>query len=86
MHQLTIRGFDMELERHLRRVAGSLDLSLNKAALYLMRKGAGLEDEPSADVVGDSVDHLIGTWTAEDETEFRAAIRGFERIDEDLWS
>ncbi len=86
MHQLTIRGFDMELERHLRRVAGSLGLSLNKAALYLMRKGAGLDGDSPADVVGDSVDHLIGTWTTEDEAEFRAATRDFERIDEDLWS
>lgn len=86
MQQLTIRGFDLELEHHLRQVARSLDLSLNKAALYLMRKGAGLEVSPQPEVVGDSVDHLIGLWTAADEAEFRAATREFERVDEESWS
>lgn len=86
MEQLTIRGFDVELEQHLRRVAKALNLSLNKAALYLMRKGAGLGAEQEADVVGDSVDHLIGTWTVDDVAEFRATTRDFEHVDEKLWS
>lgn len=86
MQQLTLRGFDLELERHLRKVAKSLNLSLNKAALHLMRKGAGLDAEQELDVVGASMDHLIGTWSAADVEEFQTATQDFERIDEESWS
>ena len=85
MQQLTIRGFDLELEHHLRQVAKALNLSLNKAALYLMRKGAGLDAAPQPEVVGDSVDHLIGTWSTAEVEEFRVATQGFERVEEENW-
>jgi len=45
--QLTLRGFDAELEKRLRELAARDQLSLNKAALKLMRRGAGLEATPS---------------------------------------
>lgn len=86
MQQLTIRGLDPELEKYLRQLARNRDLSLNKAALLLMRHGAGLEQERRKDVVGDSVDHLIGTWSERDEAEFKAATLAFEQIDDELWS
>ena len=86
MRRLTLRGFDPELERLLRHVARSRDLSLDKAALYLMRKGAGLEQEDDLPKVGNRVDHLIGIWSQEDEDEFRAATRGFEEVDDELWA
>ena len=86
MRQLTLRGFDPELERLLRHVARSRDLSLNKAALYLMRKGAELEQEADMPEIGKGLDHLIGIWSQEDEDEFRAATRSLEEIDEELWT
>lgn len=46
MTQLTLRGFDPELEKRLRELAERDQLSLNKAALRLMRRGAGLESTP----------------------------------------
>ena len=85
MTQLTIRGFDKALERRLREVARRQRVSLNKAALALMRKGAGLDTREPADVVGSSLDHLFGTWTAEEARGFRAAVRAMERLDPDLW-
>jgi len=42
MKQLTIRGFDEQLEKQLRGVAESRQISLNRAAILLMRRGAGL--------------------------------------------
>lgn len=86
MQQLTLRGFDPELELRLRQIAKSLGLSLNKAALFLMRKGAGLDKADRPNVVGHSVDHLIGVWSEEDEREFRDATRDFDRIDAEFWS
>lgn len=85
MTQLTIRGFDDELERRLRHVAHERHISLNKAALLLMRTGAGLETNEGRPVVGNSLDPLMGIWSEDEATEFRAATQGFDRIDEDLW-
>ena len=85
LRQLTVRGFDKLLERRLRdeaRIAGS---SLNRAALRLMRRGAGLDQAIPPPGVGANLDHLIGTWSEEDEKAVREAVRVFERVDEDLW-
>ena len=86
MHQLTIRGFDEELERHIRQLASREGISLNRAVLRLLRRGAGLGERSDApETVGDSLDHLIGTWTAEETSEFDRALEDFSRIDEEMW-
>lgn len=64
MNQITVRGFDDDLNVHLRSLAQREGISLNQAALRLLRKGAGLaETSARPDIVGASLDHLIGTWT-----------------------
>ena len=86
MNQLTIRGFDGDLSANLRRLAQREGISLNQAALRLLRKGAGLADGSArADTVGASLDHLIGTWTQADADEMDAALGEFETIDESAW-
>ena len=86
MKQLTVRGFDKDLERRLRDVARTRGVSLNQAALILLREGAGLEaPRRRANVVGDSLDDLIGSWSNADEAEFLRAISGLEEIDPSLW-
>ena len=86
MTQLTVRGFDDRLVGALRELARKRGISLSKAALMLMRKGCGLDDEVErSDVVGSSLDHLIGTWTEEDEEEFLEAIASCEEPDPELW-
>ena len=86
MTQLTLRGFDKQLERRLREVAKREGISLNRAALRLLRKGAGLEPSPErAHVVGNALDHLAGSWSESDERELRAAVAAFEEVDEELW-
>ena len=86
MHQLTIRGFDEELELHIRQLASREGISLNRAVLRLLRRGAGLgERNGKPEVVGDSLDHLIGTWTAEEAAEIDRALDDLSRIDEEIW-
>lgn len=82
--QITVRGFDEPLERRIRDVAESEGISLNQAVLRLLRRGAGLEPG-RRDVIGDARDHLLGTWTEDDEREFEEAIGWCKRIDEDSW-
>jgi hypothetical protein len=84
--QLTVRGFDKDLERRLRDVAKARGVSLNQAALILLREGAGLDGpRRRANVVGDSLDHLIGSWSKAEESEFLQAISGLEEIEPSLW-
>jgi len=86
MKQLTLRGFDKELERAIRSEAEAYGISLNQAVLRLARRGAGLERQtPSSGKIGSSLDRFIGTWTDEEAREMKEAIRIFECIDEDFW-
>lgn len=85
MKQLTVRGFDRGLERRLRELARERRVSLNRAALILLREGASLESPRApANVVGDSLDSLIGSWSKEDEAGFLKAISPLEKVDPSL--
>jgi hypothetical protein len=87
MKQLTVRGFDSELERRLRDLARQRRISLNQAAIVLLRRGAGLDPDEasSADCIGESLDELIGTWTEAEAREFDDAVRHLDLVDEDMW-
>ena len=87
MDQLTVRGFGDELGAVMRRLAAREKISLNQAALRLLRRGAGLsEDVEQPATVGTSLDRLIGSWSAEEAEEFEAALADLEAIDEDAWA
>lgn len=86
MKQLTVRGFDDELSDAIRSLARREGISLNKAALRLLRKGAGLDDGTERHgKVGSSLDHLFGSWTKAQADELDAALREFDKIDEEMW-
>ncbi len=86
MNQITIRGLDDELSACLRRLAKREGLSLNQAALRLLRRGAALaEGLGQGDTVGDSFDRLIGSWTQADADEMEAALEEFETVDKTAW-
>jgi hypothetical protein len=86
VNQLTVRGFDDELSAAIQGLARREGISLNKAALRLLRTGAGLDnDTERRGKVGSSLDHLIRVWTPEEADELDAALKQFEKIDEELW-
>jgi len=86
MKQLTIRGFDEELRERLERLARERGISLNKAALLLLRRGAGLgTDDRPPHVVGDALDEFVGSWTPDEERRFLESIDVLEQVDESLW-
>ena len=86
MNQLTVRGFDDELSERIRRLAKRDGTSLNRAALKLLRKGAGMADPAQkTDTVGASLDHLIGSWSDDEAAELDAVLEEFEVIDESVW-
>lgn len=86
LKQLTVRGFDSELERRLRLEARNAGLSLNRAALRALRRGTGLgDDRGSPNAVGPALDHLIGTWSEAEARSLEQATAAFERVDAELW-
>ena len=86
MKQLTIRGYDDDLERCIRNLARTEGVSLNQAALRLLRKGAGLAgSSPAGNTIGTGLDDLIGTWTKAEADEMVRLVKGFEEIDGRLW-
>ena len=85
MKQLTVRGFGDDLILAIRRLANRDGTSLNRAAVKLLRRGAGLDDGPTADTVGSSLDHLIGSWSCAEADEIERALKHFEAIDEAMW-
>jgi len=86
MRQLTLRGLDKDLTRCLHALARRERLSLNEAALRLMRRGAGLPDPPGASAtVGDALDGFVGKWCKEQEVELLSSITACEATDESLW-
>jgi hypothetical protein len=86
MDHLSLRGFDKELERRIRELARREGVSLNKAALLLLRRGAGLvESSQSSAAVGDALDRFIGGWSAADERRLLDSIAACETVDEAIW-
>jgi hypothetical protein len=85
-NQITIRGIDTETEKRVKDIARRYNISLNKAAIMLIRKGAGInEDDLSPEVIGNSLDSFIGSWSSDEESEFLKSIEDTENIDQDMW-
>jgi hypothetical protein len=77
------------LERAIRAEARRRGLSVNRTVLGLLAGAAGLvtAPEPTAPTGPfTDLDHLAGTWSAEEAEEFDRAVRVVRVIDRDLWS
>lgn len=84
-HQLTVRCDDA-LAREIEELGRREGISRNQAAVRLLRKGARLdEQEPGREVIGNSLDWFIGSWTEEQARELEEAVADFEMINEELW-
>lgn len=70
--QMTIRGLDARLERTLRAEAKRRGLSVNRTVLGLLLESTGLAETPARNTAPrfDDLDHLAGTWSAEEAEEF----------------
>jgi hypothetical protein len=86
MDQLTGRGFDKALARRIKEVAKTQRISLNQAAVMLLRQATGLDlISKQPERIGDSLNKLIGAWTNEEAEELLKSIRPLETIDSELW-
>lgn len=86
INQLTVRGLDPRVLAEIRKLARAQGISMNKAALSLLTRGAGLELPPTNErQIGQSVDRFVGTWSAAEARDFDRSTRSLEHLDEDFW-
>jgi len=52
--------------------------------LKLLKESLGI-DKKKRGVVYDDLDHLAGTWSNKDATEFERSTSVFEKVDEEMW-
>jgi hypothetical protein len=84
--QLTVRGVDDLLHNKLRQEARQRGLSVNRYVLQLLREGVGIKRSyGAADIEYHDLDHLFGTWSAEEVDEFERELAAQRQIDHDLW-
>jgi len=85
MKPVTLRNAPPDVERAIRRRARERGLSLNKAIITLLEEDAGTRKRPKRAVVYHDLDHLAGTWSVREASEFDVALDEQRRIDEELW-
>ncbi|MBI2922368.1 MAG: hypothetical protein HYY18_15045 [Planctomycetes bacterium] len=84
MKPITLRGLDESTARALHELADREGLSLNRAALRLL-KSATLADPSSGMRIGHALDRYFRTWTKAEARAFDRAISIFSRVDAELW-
>jgi len=84
MATMTLRGIDERLAVALKERARKEATSINAVTLRLLKESLGLEKEKRRVLYVD-LDHLAGTWSAQDAAEFEKDTDLFETVDEDLW-
>ncbi len=84
MKTISLRGIDPETDRVIKARALQDNLSVNQWILQALKKVTGTGKEPRFKKYHD-LDHLAGTWSKEEATEFSKTMRMFEKIDEEIW-
>lgn len=84
MTTMTLRGIDDAISGALKDKARREDTSVNTVMLRILKESLGIEKKKRI-VIYDDLDHLAGTWSLNDLTEFENATAAFEKVDEDMW-
>ena len=84
MANRSVRGVEEQALRRLERTAKRRGISLNRLITEMLTAG-GLGPAKPVLAEHDDLDHLAGTWTAQDAKAFERATAPFEQIDEALW-
>ncbi len=84
MTAITLRNIPAKLRETIERRAGRDGLSLNKTVIHMLEEAAG--QRPAADrELHHDLDHLAGTWSAEEAAAFDAALAEQRRVDPEIW-
>mgnify|MGYP001186365747 FL=1 len=82
MKQLTLRNIDADIAGELETMVREEGLSLNQAALKLLRRGLNSKN-CELQPIGNSLEWFIGSLSAEEASEFESATESTRRVDPD---
>ena len=80
---ITLRGCDEELAKALKATSKKLGLSVNRLVLDTLAKGILGKGKTKRRY--NDLDHLAGTWSAEEASTFETAISDFGKVEASLW-
>ena len=83
MKTLTIRNVPRRFAEALDREPRRNDASLNSTVLDLLGRSLGADGHGPR---RNGLAKLSGTWDADQQRRFEAAVAPFERIDDDMWA
>lgn len=88
MRQITLRGIPDNIESLAQEEAKSKGVSLNKAFISLLRRGAEQQASPRRKWSGKASEFskFLGLWNEEDAAGFDESLRQQREIDKDLWT
>lgn len=84
MTTMTLRGIDDTMAAALKDKARQEEISVNAMLLRILKESLGIDKKKRTAVYSD-LDHLAGTWSAQESEDFIRATAVFEQIDEDMW-
>lgn len=86
MNRIVLGDLDDELAASIKQLAEREQISIEKAALKLLRNGAQSEIKPNpAGKIGNSLDKFIGTMSHEEAAKIDKAIRELRTVDKSMW-
>jgi len=83
MKTLTIRNVPKRLADALDRERRSKDASLNSTVLELLARSLGADGHGPR---RNGLAKLAGTWSADEQRQFDAAVAPLDKIDDDMWA
>lgn len=83
MKALTLRHLRPELARAIERKAHEARTSLSGAVIALLEEATGLSKKRKA--IHHDLDHLIGSWSAEEARAFDKNLAQQRKIDPEIW-
>ena len=84
MSTITIRGIGETTAKTLKERTKKEGISVNAVLLKTLKESLGLEKKKRM-VVHTDLDHLAGTWSEKDFSEFQKKIADFETVDKKIW-
>jgi antitoxin (DNA-binding transcriptional repressor) of toxin-antitoxin stability system len=89
--KVNLKEAEGDLEHLVEEAAGGEEVIITRGdgarfRIVPLQPAAAESQEARARVIGNSLDHYMGLWSAEEADEFLKATEVFEEIDESLWS
>lgn len=83
MGQITLRGIAPEVEKEIRRISKDTGKSINLVIQEIIYQHAGFSPKLKT-APAESLRKLAGDWSTKEASDFNAAIKSCEQIDEEM--